>query len=349
MLRLTNLSFNEGTPQCHRSAHFEMRPSQLGTRANNRRHYIFAFGSFAVIGVPRRSPKGRSMGLQVGLLGRAVGKYAEGAACAKDNIPVSLKDLRGLRVRELKQRMQVAGLDVAGRVDKESLLELVEGDANALQRVLLPQKTDMTSSVASPPVDYATMAQTVNDSEIDREADLAVATYEALVAFRQRYPEVMKKEEPNYLGTPVGEEDLARRFRAFVVVVGSVDEALDLVSEEPLLLAMQKDNLKASLEAFVKVAGGDRKAALQVARRRPACLIAPASSFEGKTLAEFEAVAEMDESFKPITESLRSVGPQGLAMGAAALGFAALGAVAAKAGSGQATGDESSKKLRPKE
>merc|ERR1740121_842260 len=101
------------------------------------------------------------MGLQVGLIGRAVGKYAEEAACAKDNIPVSLKDLRGLRVRELKQRMQVAGLDVAGRVDKESLLELVEGDANVLQRVLHPQKTEMTSSVVSPPVDYVAMAETV--------------------------------------------------------------------------------------------------------------------------------------------------------------------------------------------
>lgn len=49
--------------------------------------------------------------------------------------PSSLEDLRGLRVRELRRVLGAAGLDVAGRVDRESLLELLEPEG-AVERVL---------------------------------------------------------------------------------------------------------------------------------------------------------------------------------------------------------------------
>jgi hypothetical protein len=50
----------------------------------------------------------------------------------------------------------------------------------------------------------------------------------------------------------------------------------------------------------------------------------------GKTLAEFEAVSQMEDAFRPATETLKDLGPEGVALGAAALGIAALGAMAEK-------------------
>ena len=50
----------------------------------------------------------------------------------------------------------------------------------------------------------------------------------------------------------------------------------------------------------------------------------------GKTLAEFEAVSQMEDAFRPATEALKDLGPEGVALGAAALGIAALGAMAEK-------------------
>lgn len=156
----------------------------------------------------------------------------------------------------------------------------------------------------------------------------------------------MAKSEPNYLGTPVSEDDLKRRFKAFASSIGC-DDALDLVLGEPLLLAMQEENLQASFAALVKVANGDRAQAFRVALKRPACLIAPASAFEGKTLAEFDAFAEAEDAFKPFTDSLKAIGPEGVAIGAAALGVAALGALASKTASSEMASNTEALKKRP--
>lgn len=162
---------------------------------------------------------------------------------------------------------------------------------------------------------------------------LAPGSDEAIAAFKQKFPGVMAKSSPNYLGTPCSEEDLRRRFQALGETIGR-DEALGLVLREPLLIAMQEENLRSSWQAMLEVAKQDRAEALRVVRKRPGCLIAPAEGFKGKTLADFEAVAQMEDVFRPATETLKEIGPEGVALGAAALGLAALGAMGAKASKG---------------
>lgn len=153
-----------------------------------------------------------------------------------------------------------------------------------------------------------------------------------MAAFRKKFPEVMAKERPDYLGTACSEADLRRRFQSLGETLGR-EEALGLVLREPLLLAMQERNLQASWKAMLDVAACDGRSpaeALRVVRKRPGCLIAPAEEFKGKTLAEFEAVSQMEDAFRPATETLKDLGPEGVALGAAALGIAALGAMAEK-------------------
>lgn len=158
---------------------------------------------------------------------------------------------------------------------------------------------------------------------------LAPGSEEAIEAFRKKFPKVMAKERPEYLGTACSEQHLRRRFQNLADTIGR-EEALGLALTEPLLLAMQEENLRASWEAMLEVAKEDREAALRVVRRRPGCLIGPKEGFKGKTLAEFEAVADLDEAFRPATETLKELGPEGLALGAAAIGMAALGAMGQK-------------------
>lgn len=154
---------------------------------------------------------------------------------------------------------------------------------------------------------------------------------EAIAAFKKKFPQVMASPNPNYLGTSCSESDLRRRFQALGESIGR-EEALGLATKEPLLLAMQEENLKASWEAFLdEVCMGNRAQALRVVRQRPVCLVGPAEGFKGKTLAEFEAVAGVEETFRPVGETLKEIGPQGLALGAAALGIAALEALGNKA------------------
>ncbi|CAK9110657.1 unnamed protein product [Durusdinium trenchii] len=137
---------------------------------------------------------------------------------------------------------------------------------------------------------------------------------EAIAAFKKKFPQVMASPNPNYLGTSCSESDLRRRFQALGESIGR-EEALGLATKEPLLLAMQEENLKASWEAFLdEVCMGNRAQALRVVRQRPVCLVGPAEGFKGKTLAEFEAVAGVEETFR-----------------AAALGIAALEALGNKA------------------
>ena len=153
---------------------------------------------------------------------------------------------------------------------------------------------------------------------------------EAILAFRKKFPQVMASPNPSYLGTSCSEDDLRRRFQALGNTIGR-EEALSIATKEPLLLAMQEDNLKASWEALIEeVCAGDRLEALRLVRQRPVCLVAPADGFKGKSKAEFEAVAEAEDAFRPVTNTLKEIGPEGLALGAAALGVAALGAFASK-------------------
>jgi len=186
---------------------------------------------------------------------------------------------------------------------------------------------------AEPRADRPTIPQAV-DVEDDRWSRMAVLQVsgadDAVAAFTQKFPQVMSKAQPNYLGNPCGEPELRANFQALGLTIGR-DEALDLVREEPLLLAMLPENLKSSWEAMLNdVARGDRNAALRVVRRRPTCLIAPADEFAGKTLKEFDAVSDATDAFKPVTDTLRDIGPEGVALGAAAFGVAALGALASK-------------------
>lgn len=174
---------------------------------------------------------------------------------------------------------------------------------------------------------------TGNESPTPRPAQAILLTpgmEEAVEAFKKKFPQVMAKAKPDYLGTSCSEEDLRRRFQSLGQTIGR-DEALGLVLGEPLLLAMQEENLKASWEAMLEVAKSDRLAALRVVRKRPGALIAPAAGFKGKSLGDFEAVAQMEDAFRPATDTLKSLGPEGIALGAAALGMAALGAMGAKA------------------
>ncbi|CAK0812496.1 unnamed protein product [Prorocentrum cordatum] len=158
-------------------------------------------------------------------------------------------------------------------------------------------------------------------------------TDEAVAAFRAKFPKVMEKPRPDYLGTSCTEPELRARFQALGALDGvGRDSALGLVLQEPLLLAMEAESLGATWEALVRVAEGDRLEALRVARRRPQCLLSSAAGFEGKTLREFDAVADAADQFKPVTDTLQSIGPEGVAMGAAALGVAALGALVGKLG-----------------
>lgn len=107
---------------------------------------------------------------------------------------------------------------------------------------------------------------------------------------------------------------------------------------EPLLLAMEDQNLEASWDAMLQVAGGDKIGALKVVRRNPACLIAPAKDIASKTLAEFDIASDALDAFRPVTDALRDVGPGGVAVGAVALGAVALGVLAAKTvGGGKAS------------
>mmetsp|Transcript_55513 Transcript_55513/g.180052 ORF Transcript_55513/g.180052 Transcript_55513/m.180052 type:complete len:139 (+) Transcript_55513:116-532(+) len=103
-----------------------------------------------------------------------------------------------------------------------------------------------------------------------------------------------------------------------------------LIKKEPLLLAMLAPNLQASWEALLEVAGDDRAEALRVMRRNPACLMGQASELRTKTLRDFELAADGLDMLKPVTNVMKEIGPEGVALGAAALGFAALGALASK-------------------
>lgn len=151
----------------------------------------------------------------------------------------------------------------------------------------------------------------------------------ALAAFADKFPKVVSSATPSYLGTPCGEADLRQRFHALALLVGR-EEALPLIKTEPLLLAMQESNLRESWAALLDVAGGDASKALQVLRRHPAGIIAPASQIREKSLREFEATADVMQSLRPVANSLQEIGPEGVAMGAAAFGMAALGAMAAR-------------------
>lgn len=62
--------------------------------------------------------------------------------------PASAEDLRSLRVRELRRTLGAAGLDVAGRVDRESLLELLEPEG-AIERVLAATAARVAQAEAS--------------------------------------------------------------------------------------------------------------------------------------------------------------------------------------------------------
>lgn len=253
-------------------------------------------------------------------------------ACLEDTSAACLDDLKNMRVRELRKHLEAAGLDVSGRVDKESLLELLD-DRSVVECVLasvqgVPNFTAVGATAATR-IQTTAAAVEVAATSANDAANEAVAAYEAVAAFKKKFPEVMANPDPSYLGTPVSEADLKRRFKAFSANIGC-DDALDLVLGEPLLLAMQEENLHASFAALVKIAGGDRAQAFRVALKRPACLIAPASAYEGKTLAEFDAFAEAEDAFKPFTDSLKAIGPEGVAIGAAAIGVAALGALASK-------------------
>lgn len=170
---------------------------------------------------------------------------------------------------------------------------------------------------------------------------------EALAAFARKCPKVVASAEPSFLGTPCAESDLRARYQAFGLLVGR-DEALPLVEEEPLLLAMLEPNLKASWEALLYVAGGDRSEALRVLRRNPACLISDATQLRTKSLRDFEAAADGLDAIRPVTDALRDIGPEGVAVGAAAFGVAALGALASKVAADRARldGDSESKLSR---
>lgn len=158
---------------------------------------------------------------------------------------------------------------------------------------------------------------------------MAPGADKALAAFADKFPKVVSSASPSYLGTPCKEADLRQRFQALALLVGR-EEALPLVQAEPLLLAMQEPNLRQSWLALLDVAGGDDRAALQVLRRHPASIIAPASQIREKSLREFEATADVMQSLRPVTDTLQEIGPEGVAMGAAAFGMAALGAMAAR-------------------
>eukprot|EP00930_Biecheleria_cincta_P096376 TRINITY_DN88235_c0_g1_i1.p1 TRINITY_DN88235_c0_g1~~TRINITY_DN88235_c0_g1_i1.p1 ORF type:complete len:384 (+),score=67.41 TRINITY_DN88235_c0_g1_i1:159-1154(+) len=264
-------------------------------------------------------------------------------ACSGGATGACMDDLKNMRLRGLRKHLEGAGLDVSGRVDKESLLELLE-DNSVVERVLASVRGDskitaVEAAAAATRLQTTAAAVEVEATAVSDAANEAVAAYEAVAAFKKKFPEVMAKPEPNYLGTPVSETDLKRRFKAFAANVGC-DDALDLVLGEPLLLAMQEENLQASFAALVKVADGNRAEAFRVALKRPTCLIAPASAFEGKTLAEFDAFAEAEDAFKPFTDSLKAIGPEGIAIGAAALGVAALGALASKNAKSEATSSD---------
>jgi len=152
---------------------------------------------------------------------------------------------------------------------------------------------------------------------------------EALAAFAKKCPKVVASAEPNFLGNPCTEADLRTRFQLLGSLVGR-GEALPLVEEEPLLLAMLAPNLQASWEALLEVAGDDRTEALRVMRHNPACLMGQASELRTKTLRDFELAADGLDMLKPVTNVMKEIGPEGVALGAAALGFAALGALASK-------------------
>jgi len=173
-------------------------------------------------------------------------------------------------------------------------------------------------------------AEDVEDARFARMAVLQPPGLdEAVAEFARRFPKVAASDRPTYLGTPCGPAELRSRFQALGALVGR-ESALPLAKGEPLLLVMEEQNLRASWEALVRVAGGDRQAALRVALTHPGCLTAPASTFEGKTLQEFESTGKVMDAFRPVTETLREIGPEGLAVGAAALGVAALGALASR-------------------
>eukprot|EP00929_Paragymnodinium_shiwhaense_P001746 TRINITY_DN101987_c0_g1_i1.p1 TRINITY_DN101987_c0_g1~~TRINITY_DN101987_c0_g1_i1.p1 ORF type:complete len:286 (+),score=49.80 TRINITY_DN101987_c0_g1_i1:61-918(+) len=175
-------------------------------------------------------------------------------------------------------------------------------------------------------------AGSVSASSATRAVLLVPGADDAVAAFTRNHPAVMAKAEPNFMGTPCAESDLRERFQLLGALVGRED-ALPLVQREPLLLAMEANNLRRSWEALLQVAAGDRQAALEVARKHPNCLIADADDMRGKTLEEFKRTADMMNSARPYTDALREIGPEGIAAGAVALGAAALGAAFAKKGS----------------
>lgn len=189
------------------------------------------------------------------------------------------------------------------------------------------------------------------DAEGSRVAKRAVLQVpgadEAVSAFALKFPKVVAKPRPDYLGTPCSEDQLRERYQALGALVGR-DEALPLVREEPLLLAMEAYNLRASWEALLEVAKGDRVAALRVVQRHPNCLVASSREFQGKSLDQFESMADLMQTFRPVGKKLQDIGPEGFAVGAAAFGVAALGALAAKLQADSKTsGSVESKRGRP--
>ena len=60
-----------------------------------------------------------------------------------------------------------------------------------------------------------------------------------------------------------------------------------------------------------------------------------------------QAVNEFEDAVRPATDTLKAVGPEGLALGAAALGLAALGAISSKGRSAKVPLENKDRKPRP--
>lgn len=221
-----------------------------------------------------------------------------------------------------------------GEVDRHKLLASASNAPYQQKRkVFVPRFAKHQVSLMKPSTRHSSFSGAADTDTGVTNPMMAVlqvpGSEEAVRAFNMKFPKVAASSNPSYLGTPCGERELRRRFQLLGSLVGR-DNAIPIATKEPLLLAMQDQNLEASWEALVYVAKGDRNAALQVVRRHPNCLIAPASDIRQKSLQEFEEVAKVIEGTEPFMDSLRSIGPEGLAVGAAAVGIAAIGALANK-------------------